>query len=220
MVVIAWVFWVLAALVTAAALGAVVVAATRPRAGWLVFAGLLPVVWAVLASVFDVVPAPPSAFPPRLCAVLVALIGVVGGGPFTTLVLRATTRGAGVPGRHGGILVRDPRPAAAGARVASSGAAPVGDDASTDDPRDDGVPPGQREILRGGEVIGYLERLAIIGCVLLGQFGGIAIVVAVKGLGRFNELVDEVARERFIIGTLASFIWAGAATAAILLVVA
>jgi hypothetical protein len=72
-----------------------------------------------------------------------------------------------------------------------------------------------REILRGGAAIGYLERVAFIGSVLAGQPGGVAIIVAIKGLGRYSELENATARERFIIGTLASLVWAGACTAAI-----
>jgi hypothetical protein len=75
----------------------------------------------------------------------------------------------------------------------------------------------QQEELRGGVTIGLLERLAFVGCVLLGQPGGIAVIVAVKGLGRFNELNTEQTRERFIVGTLASLTWVGACTAAIVL---
>jgi hypothetical protein len=66
-----------------------------------------------------------------------------------------------------------------------------------------------------GAAIGYLERVAFIGSVLAGQPGGVAIIVAIKGLGRFSELENATARERFIIGTLASLVWAGACTAAI-----
>jgi hypothetical protein len=36
----------------------------------------------------------------------------------------------------------------------------------------------------------------------------IAVVVAVKGVGRFTELDAAEARERFIIGTLVSLVWA------------
>jgi hypothetical protein len=72
-----------------------------------------------------------------------------------------------------------------------------------------------REILRGGAAIGYLERVALIGTVLAGQPSGVAVIVAIKGLGRFSELENATARERFIIGTLASLLWAGACTAAI-----
>ena len=36
----------------------------------------------------------------------------------------------------------------------------------------------------------------------------IAVVVALKGIGRFSELATAETRERFIIGTLASLVWA------------
>lgn len=67
------------------------------------------------------------------------------------------------------------------------------------------------QTLRGGTWIGILERLAITGCLLAGYPAGIAIVVAIKGLGRYPELREHPAgAERFMIGTLASMIWAGA----------
>jgi hypothetical protein len=69
-------------------------------------------------------------------------------------------------------------------------------------------------VLRGGATVGYLERVALIGSVLAGQAAAVAVIVAVKGLGRFSELESAEARERFIIGTLASLIWAGACAAA------
>ena len=64
------------------------------------------------------------------------------------------------------------------------------------------------EVLRGGAWIGVLERTAIAGTVLAGWQEGLAVLIAVKGLGRFNELKAPVAAERFIIGTLASGLWA------------
>lgn len=74
---------------------------------------------------------------------------------------------------------------------------------------------GNPQVLRGGTTIGYLERFAVVGAVLVGQPAAIAIIVAVKGLGRFTELDSAAARERFIVGTLASLIWAAACAAAI-----
>ncbi|MDN4481649.1 hypothetical protein [Demequina muriae] len=75
-------------------------------------------------------------------------------------------------------------------------------------------------LLRGGMWIGVLERLAIAGAVMAGHPEAVAVVIAVKGLGRYPELRDaepglrgETA-ERFIIGTLASFVWAAACGAA------
>ncbi len=64
-------------------------------------------------------------------------------------------------------------------------------------------------ILRGGAIIGILERLAVCLAILAGQPVAIAYVVAIKGLGRFAELkATPVAAERFIIGTLTSMLWA------------
>jgi hypothetical protein len=69
-------------------------------------------------------------------------------------------------------------------------------------------------ILRGGAIIGVLERLAVCLAILAGQPVAIAYVVAIKGLGRFAELKETpVAAERFIIGTLASMLWAAGVAA-------
>jgi hypothetical protein len=73
------------------------------------------------------------------------------------------------------------------------------------------------EVLRGGAWIGVLERLAVAGTVLARWPEGLAVLVAVKGLGRFNELKAPVAAERFIIGTLASGLWAMACVGVVLL---
>ena len=69
-------------------------------------------------------------------------------------------------------------------------------------------------ILRGGAIIGVLERLAVCFAILAGQPVAIAYVVAIKGLGRFAELKETpVAAERFIIGTLTSLLWAAGVAA-------
>lgn len=62
--------------------------------------------------------------------------------------------------------------------------------------------------LRGGAWIGYLERAAIALTLLGGFPEGIAFVLAVKGIGRYAELRETNAPEAFIIGTMASFLWA------------
>ncbi len=70
-------------------------------------------------------------------------------------------------------------------------------------------------VLRGGMWIGVLERAAITGAMLLGYPEAVAVVIAIKGLGRYPELRDTPTAvrpqttERFIIGTLASYLWAG-----------
>ncbi|UFU01546.1 hypothetical protein LQF12_08345 [Ruania suaedae] len=68
------------------------------------------------------------------------------------------------------------------------------------------------EVLRGGWWIGVLERFAITGCILVGYPAGIAVVVAVKGLGRFRALEGHAGiSERFLVGTLTSYVWAALA---------
>ncbi|WP_461174467.1 hypothetical protein M1D93_07240 [Arthrobacter sp. Z1-9] len=80
-------------------------------------------------------------------------------------------------------------------------------------------PPPSQRILRGGAIIGVLERLGVCLAILTGQPVAIAYIVAIKGLGRFAELKETpVAAERFIIGTLTSMLWA-AGTAAVVKVV-
>lgn len=77
-----------------------------------------------------------------------------------------------------------------------------------DEPPSGTMNPAAVDILRGGAWLGVLERLAITGSLLAGYPYGIAIVVAIKGLGRYAELRDQpVASERFVVGTLASLIW-------------
>jgi hypothetical protein len=67
------------------------------------------------------------------------------------------------------------------------------------------------DVLRGGAWIGALERAAIFVCLAAGWPPGLAVLLALKGLGRYPELrvqEDSGAAERFIIGTLTSALWA------------
>lgn len=69
-----------------------------------------------------------------------------------------------------------------------------------------------RPVLRGGLWIGILERIAVASAIMSGHPQLIAVVVAVKGLGRYPELKDNpAASERFLIGTGASLLIAAAA---------
>ena len=69
-------------------------------------------------------------------------------------------------------------------------------------------------VLRGGAWIGALERAATFATLVAGWPEGLAVVLALKGLGRYPELraaedgVRTGAAERFIIGTFASVLWA------------
>lgn len=74
-----------------------------------------------------------------------------------------------------------------------------------------------REVLRGGLAIGLLERLAVAGTIIAGFPAALAVIVAVKGVGRFTELDAAEARERFIIGSFVSLIWASASAAVVVL---
>ncbi|WP_374929159.1 hypothetical protein [Kytococcus sedentarius] len=65
--------------------------------------------------------------------------------------------------------------------------------------------------LPGGRWIGLLERIGAFAAVLAGSAPALALVVAVKGLGRYPELrtaKSSAVSERFIIGTFASILWA------------
>lgn len=64
--------------------------------------------------------------------------------------------------------------------------------------------------MKGGYWIGLLERAALFACVLAGFPVGIAVVLGVKGLGRYPELRSPTGSkgELFIIGTFSSMLWA------------
>jgi hypothetical protein len=155
--------------------------AARGRSPRLGLVALVPVVFGVLASALAIdLPAPDPVFLSVL-GISLAALGVVAGYPVTVYVLGlAKTSPPSADGDFGGIVVEG-----------ETAKAP------------------KREVLRGGWVIGYLERTAIIAAIVLGRFEIVAAVIAIKGLGRFTELDNAVARERFIIGTLTSMIWAG-----------
>jgi hypothetical protein len=78
------------------------------------------------------------------------------------------------------------------------------------------------EVLRGGAWIGGLERAAVFASLAVGMPEGVAIVLALKGLGRYAELQTQAgkgAAERFIIGTFTSVLWAAACAGVLALVV-
>ena len=78
------------------------------------------------------------------------------------------------------------------------------------DPAQVGISGGPQDpaILRGGAWIGVLERIAVAVSLLARSADGLLVVLAVKGLGRYAELRAPAAAERFILGTLASALWA------------
>ena len=74
----------------------------------------------------------------------------------------------------------------------------------------DGTVLSASAVLRGGAWIGSLERAAVFATLVAGWPEGLALVLAVKGLGRYPELRSPAtgAAERFIIGTFVSVLWA------------
>lgn len=166
---------------------ALTIVARRIQQARLALVALLPVIAAVVVMAFQLHLPSPVHALNVLLALGFAGLGVAAGSPLTSLVLERATRGETTDGRFGGILVKEK-----GERAA-------------------------REVLRGGAAIGYLERLAIVAAIVVGHPEVIAAVVAVKGLGRFSELDNAEARERFIIGTLTSMIWAAVCAAIIVL---
>jgi hypothetical protein len=79
------------------------------------------------------------------------------------------------------------------------------------------------DILKGGAWIGALERLAVFAGLAAGFPEGVAVVLALKGVGRFPELRADgagggAATERFIIGTFTSVLWAAACAGVVALV--
>ncbi|WAC55377.1 hypothetical protein [Gordonia sp. SL306] len=83
-------------------------------------------------------------------------------------------------------------------------------------PDDDGSESGP---LRGGRVIGYLERATVAATLLAGWPEGLAVILAVKSLARFPELRAPHASEQFIMGTFASVLWAASMSGVCYLVV-
>lgn len=161
------------------ALVVVVISLRKPTDIPLIVAGAL-VVLCLLAVTVSPVNVP--LLPGLAVALLGTALAVLGGNPVTRRVLEAATHGRVPDGDNGGILLRAP-----------SGAGGEG---------------AVREVLRGGTTIGYLERVAVALGIIAGYPEAIAVVVALKGIGRFSELAAAEARERFIIGTLASLVWA------------
>lgn len=145
------------------------------------------------------------------------LIAAAAGSPLTLLVFRLVDR-------------RDDPPAGEGPGSAPS---TTGDPATSPeilaDPgrpmSSDRAAPGSMRAagstLRGGLWIGILERVAVYATLVAGWPEGLAIILAVKGLGRYPELrarLDPGIAERFIIGTFTSVLSACACAGLALLV--
>lgn len=75
-----------------------------------------------------------------------------------------------------------------------------------------------------GAIIGWLERALVLTLVLMGQYTAIGLALTAKSIARYKELEDRRFAEYYLIGTLASILFAivvgiaakGVVTAAIL----
>jgi hypothetical protein len=162
-----------------------------------------------------------------LWIVLAMLLAALGGWPVTAGVLRAARtadaleaaeqdRSNAAPAADRDAAVDPAATTAAPTATATEGAAPTAtatEGAAAESPVGRTLSPGEQltstEVLRGGLVIGILERTAVVLAILTAQPIAIAYVVAIKALGRYPELKQTpAASERFIIGTLASMLWA------------
>ncbi|MBT1683437.1 hypothetical protein [Curtobacterium flaccumfaciens] len=168
------------------------IASLSPRLPMLVRAvpSVVLVVLLLLAETLQLVPGPPGLPMSVLGTMGVGLVTILGGSATTAAVLDFAMRDGVRRGQHGGILVAD-----------------------IDEPFPERQ---QQEVLRGGAVIGFLERFAIVGAASVGHLEIVAAAIAIKGLGRFTELDSAAARERFIVGTLTSMCWAGLGAAAMI----
>lgn len=89
------------------------------------------------------------------------------------------------------------------------------------------------EVLRGGAWIGVFERGAVFATLAAGWPEGLAVVLALKGLGRYSELRADASpslgsgpatarsatggvAERFLVGSFASLLWAVACAGVLL----
>ncbi|GAA4656256.1 hypothetical protein [Arthrobacter cryoconiti] len=138
-----------------------------------------------------------------LWIVLIFAAGCLGGWPITAGILKlAKSRSVRAVDAH-----------EMGAQTSPDAARP---DLAALTPTPEACPPPAQEagVLRGGLLIGMLERAGVVLAILSGQPVAIAYVVAIKGLGRYPELkAAPESSERFIIGTLASMLWAAAVAA-------
>ena len=62
------------------------------------------------------------------------------------------------------------------------------------------------EELKAGNIIGKLERIIIAILLLNNQFGVIGFVLTAKSIARFKQMEDKNFAEKYLIGTLTSFL--------------
>ena len=140
-----------------------------------------------------------------LIAAGAALLAAVAGLPVTSGVLRLAAREDGAGENDLGELEGED---STDGSVESSPSEPAEDSEETSALEPSEPAPtstASTGVMRGGLMIGVLERALAAAAVALGRGEVLAVIIAVKGLGRIPELKNSrAAGERFIIGTFAS----------------
>ena len=139
--------------------------------------------------------------------VVAVALAVLGGGPATVAVFTLVDRSAAPASPRLPLQVPPQAPSPAPLEVPREAPPTAPPIKPSPTPPSDAVGEG----LRGGAWIGALERLAIVTTLVAGWPEGVAVVLAVKALGRYPELrvaERQGAAEGFIIGTLVSILWA------------
>lgn len=70
---------------------------------------------------------------------------------------------------------------------------------------------------KAGRYIGALERLIIMAGIVFGSWEVVAAVIALKTVARYKELDKQLPAEAFLIGSLASVLWATLLAVALIL---
>ena len=76
---------------------------------------------------------------------------------------------------------------------------------------------GEKITLRAGRVIGILERILIFAGLTVSSWEILAGVIALKTVARYSKLDEQNRAEYFLIGSLASILWAVLVTVATVL---
>ena len=145
--------------------------------------------------------------PRSLLVALAGALAVLGGGPVTTSLFALVD----AEGHARGDLEGDVE----GDAEHDTGTGPDSDSAQDADTLE-----RAGQLLRGGAWIGVLERAGVVAALVAGWPEGLAVVLALKGLGRYPELRNAgtgAVAERFIIGTFTSVLWAAACAACVTL---
>ncbi|WP_018179363.1 hypothetical protein [Jongsikchunia kroppenstedtii] len=185
---------------TAATIVALCITATLPfaltplvriqhRAATLGAAGILVVALGVSGFLAHAAHSPGGAA--RLVAIVAAMLAAIAGGG---IVVRAV------------LLVGGLSPWASDTTTETTD-----DDTTETSEPNDSETPAVSGPLRGGRLIGFLERASVAAALLAHWPAGLAIILAMKGLARYPELRAPHAAEQFIIGTFTSVLWAIAA---------